>query len=607
MPERFTLTASRADADTGALAPSPPRDTGASFGFVWLLLTTVFVASLITWQYWDRSREMVENAMAETGNVLLMAMDGGLRGGRRSPGSMPFQFLLDELMSRDTVQFFAVTTANGIILAHSDPTRVGKRLQVEDSVGVLSNMLAEMTPGRRPHWIITEMEDRHSFVVYRMMSPGIRHHRGMVDPQGPRYMFLGMDTAPLSRARDHDRRRALLYGGSVLAFGLCVVACVYAFERLSLSRRRQREAEALMDELALTLPDGLVLLDAKGRLRCMNDSARTLLHIKPSRGEQTASDKASDKAGALPGALTEQLERLRKEGVLADTEVRLDYGDRTTYLSVRGGRVGNSREGHLGFLVLLRDVSEVRRLEAEVRRREKLAAVGNLAAGVAHELRNPLSSIKGYAAYFGEIFPEGSEERAAAQVMMHEADRLNRTITELIGLARPTDIHATRASLGDIVGDVLRLIRQDADKHGVDIEFQAGEVPMLDLDPDRIRQVVLNVCINALDAMPRGGTLTLSLFEDPALPDKVVLDVRDTGTGIPPEDLAHVFDPYFTTKGHGTGLGLATVHKIMEAHGGSVQVTSTPGQGSCFRLVFSLSPSGPTNESRPQGAERQAV
>ena len=601
MSERFTLTASKTD--TGELAPSPPRDTGTSFVFVWLLLTTVFVASLITWQYWDRSREMVENAMAETGNVLLMAMDGSLRGGRRSPSSMPFQFLLEELMARDTVQFFAVTTANGIILAHSDPTRVGKRLRVEDGVGLLSNTLENMTPGRRPHWLITEMEDRHSFVVYRLMSPGIRHHRGMAETQGPRYMFLGMDTAPLSKARDQDRRRALLYGGSVLAFGLCVVACVYAFERLSLSRRRQREAEALMDELALTLPDGLMLLDAKGRLRSMNESARTLLHIDPSRGEQGSSDKA----GALPGALTKQLERLRQDGVLADTEVRLDYGEHTTYLSVRGGRVGNSREGHLGFLVLLRDVSEVRRLEAEVRRREKLAAVGNLAAGVAHELRNPLSSIKGYAAYFGEIFPEGSEERAAAQVMMHEADRLNRTITELIGLARPTDIHATRSSLADIVSDVLRLIRQDADRHGVDIAFQAGEVPMLDLDPDRIRQVVLNICINALDAMPDGGTLTRALLEDPTLPDKVVLDIRDTGTGIPPEDLAHVFDPYFTTKGHGTGLGLATVHKIMEAHGGSVRVTSTPGQGSCFRLVFSLSPFASTNESRPHGAERQAI
>ena len=601
MSERFTLAASRTDAE--ALASSPPRDAGASFVLAWLLLTTLFVASLITWQYWDRSREMVENAMAETGNVLLMAMDGSLRGGRRAGSNLPFQFFLDELMARDTVQFFAVTTANGIILAHSDPTRVGKRLQVEDGVGPLSNTLESLTPGRRPHWLITEMEERHSFVVYRLMSPGIRHHRGTVEQRGPRYMFLGMDTAPLSRAREQDRRRALIYGGGVLAFGLCVIACVYAFERLSLSRRRQRETEALMDELALTLPDGLVLLDAKGRLRGMNEAARTLLHLDPSKGDLSGGEKTA----TLPGVLDEQLERLRREGVLADTEIQLDYEGRTTYLSVRGGRVGNSREGHLGFLALLRDVSEVRRLEAEVRRREKLAAVGNLAAGVAHELRNPLSSIKGYAAYFGEIFPEGSEERAAAQVMMHEADRLNRTITELIGLAKPTDIHPIRTSLADIVGDVLRLIRQDADKHGVDVVFKAGQVPMLDLDPDRIRQVVLNICINALDAMPDGGTLTLDLLEEDALPDKVVLDIRDTGTGISPEDLAHVFDPYFTTKGHGTGLGLATVHKIMEAHGGSVRVTSTHGQGSCFRLVFSLLPFTPTHEPRPNQADRQAV
>ncbi len=579
------------------LFTSSRDNAGAVILLMWLTMSTLFVASLVTWQYWDRSREMVQNAMAETGNVLLMAMEGSMRSGRHPLGGAPqMQYLLEELMLRDAVQFFAVTTANGIILFHSDPSRIGKRLSDTSGQWIQPPDLEDSEQKHPPFWAHMDMEGQTSFVVYRRLceAAALRHRRS-----GAVYLFLGMDPAPLVRAHDGDRRRALAYGGSSLAFGFTVVACVYAFQRLSTSRRRQREAEALMDELALTLPDGLILFDLRGRAVGMNDAALHLLHLNDVPREGLVGGRLTE---LFPPELQERVARLRRDALLPDSELCLEYEGRTTYLSMRGGKIGSSHGEKMGYLVLLRDISEVRRLEAEVRRREKLAAIGNLAAGVAHELRNPLSSIKGYATYFSERFPDGSDEREAAQVMVRETDRLNRTITELIGLARPTAIHARIVSLVDVVKDMLKLIRQDAERRGVVIALHAGEVPLLSLDPDRIRQVALNVCINALDAMPSGGTLTLSIHEEPAIPNMVILDIQDTGTGIAPEDIAHVFDPYFTTKGHGTGLGLATVHKIMEAHGGSVSVTSVQGEGACFRLCFPLFPCEPFCKSEERNA-----
>ena len=111
----------------------------------------------------------------------------------------------------------------------------------------------------------------------------------------------------------------------------------------------------------------------------------------------------------------------------------------------------------------------------------------------------------------------------------------------------------------------------------------------MSIDPDRMRQVILNLCLNGLEAMPDGGELFLSLHPEP---DALRLEIRDTGMGIAPDALPHIFDPYFTTKGQGTGLGLATVHKIMEAHGGSISVTSEPGQGAVFRLLLPLGGEG---------------
>lgn len=215
---------------------------------------------------------------------------------------------------------------------------------------------------------------------------------------------------------------------------------------------------------------------------------------------------------------------------------------------------------------------KVRVLEEEVRRKEKLAAVGNLAAGVAHEIRNPLSSIKGYATYFGMRFPEGSEDRKAAAVMVHEVERLNLVITELIGLSKPTDVSLRPTQVEAVIDHVTKLLAQDAAHRGIKILIRLPrKLPLALADPDRLGQALLNLCLNAFDAMPGGGRLTLAVSSSE---ERVCLIVQDTGTGISTENLQHIFDPYFTTKPKGTGIGLPTVHKIVEALKGEISVDS---------------------------------
>lgn len=210
-----------------------------------------------------------------------------------------------------------------------------------------------------------------------------------------------------------------------------------------------------------------------------------------------------------------------------------------------------------------------RRLEAEVRRREKLAAVGDLAAGVAHELRNPLSSIKGYASYLGGRFPEGSEDREAARVMVQEVDRLNRVISDLIGVSRPTDIHPRKVDMAGLADNTLRLLAQDAAQRGVTLvregeaEGMAGSGSL----PAGAAQ-----CLPQRRGGHEGRGKTRLSFRTQG--NLVYLDVRDNGPGIPQDILNRIFDPYFTTKSQGTGLGLAMVLKVTEAHGGSVRITS---------------------------------
>jgi two-component system sensor histidine kinase HydH len=263
--------------------------------------------------------------------------------------------------------------------------------------------------------------------------------------------------------------------------------------------------------------------------------------------------------------------------------------DKIVPISLSATRIVNEEGQFVGNVLILRDLGELRRLQAEIRRQEKLAALGGLAAGVAHEIRNPLSSIKGLATYFAGKFSDGSQERKLALVMTQETDRLNRVISELLEFARPTDIKPRPTNVNELLRHSMQLIAQDAAANQITLHqhFQNGLCPA-HVDPDRLSQCLLNLYLNALQAMQAGGSLTVAseTIDD----EHVRIQVVDTGSGISAEDVDRIFDPYFTTKAKGTGLGLAIVHKIIEAHGGHIQVESTPGKGTRFGLTLACQP-----------------
>jgi two-component system sensor histidine kinase HydH len=244
----------------------------------------------------------------------------------------------------------------------------------------------------------------------------------------------------------------------------------------------------------------------------------------------------------------------------------------------------------LGHIILLRDITEIEHLKREMVRKERLASIGSLAAGVAHEIRNPLSSIKGFATYFKERYRNVQEDQKIADIMIGEVERLNRVIGQLLEFARPMDLKIVPSSVLELVSHSLKMIeKQAAAKH---IVINSGGLTndpcYASIDPDKIGQVMLNICLNAIEAMDEGGTLSVAI-ENNDNRSKIIVRVSDTGDGITEEDLAHIFDPYFTTKQSGTGLGLTIVHKIIEAHAGEIKVESKPGGGTTVSVTL---PSG---------------
>ena len=249
--------------------------------------------------------------------------------------------------------------------------------------------------------------------------------------------------------------------------------------------------------------------------------------------------------------------------------------------------------GMLGFAAILYNqrfhMQEIKALEAEVDRREHLSMMGNLAATVAHEVRNPLNAISmGLQRLKAEFQPtqdEGEYSRFI-ELMRAEVHRLNSIVEEFLTLARPLNIKPDLVKVDQLLKDLTTLTGGDAESSGVEIAVvHRGPRPVVKADPDYLKQVLLNLILNGLQAMPEGGKLTI---ETSIRDSKMRLSVSDTGVGIAPENVTRIFEPYFTTKSEGSGLGLPIARRIVESHSGTIEVNSQAGTGTRFDIVLPL-------------------
>ena len=218
----------------------------------------------------------------------------------------------------------------------------------------------------------------------------------------------------------------------------------------------------------------------------------------------------------------------------------------------------------------------------QMSRAEHLASLGELAAGIAHEVRNPLAGIAGAVEVIGQHLPAGSSHREVLQEVRKEVQRIQLLLSDLLQYARPRPLQFLRSDLGDTIEQAVMLARQQVGQRDIQIEFAKPEgLPPVEHDAALIEQVALNLLVNAIQAMERAGSIRVRMETRDGL---VGFQVADSGRGIAPDVLPKIFRPFYTTKGHGTGLGLSLAKGIVEQHGGSIEVTSRPGNGTEFYI-----------------------
>jgi two-component system, NtrC family, sensor histidine kinase PilS len=338
--------------------------------------------------------------------------------------------------------------------------------------------------------------------------------------------------------------------------------------------------QTLYANVIASMSSGLVTADSRQRVTFLNQAGGDILGIVPAR----ATGRLLREIGLdLPADWEEIQHRTRgREGYRAEVEIQRDDARRVLGYSLRALKDGS---GEVGALILFQDLTEVKKLERQARFNEQLAAVGELAAGIAHEIRNPLASISGSVQVLSHELSVGSAERRLMEIIVSESKRLSKILEEFLRFVRPQErrvaIFDVAANIQEVL-DLFRLSDEVSDAHQIACDV-VPPVSLLAGDRDQIRQIVYNVAKNAVRAMPDGGALTVEGRQDEAW---YSIKFRDTGRGMNEEEIARVFTPFSTAFDGGTGLGMAIVRRIVEDHGGAIDVDSAPGEGTTVTILL---------------------
>jgi len=450
------------------------------------------------------------------------------------------------------------------------------------------------------------------------------------------FSFSSLYTLPIIAASTIESRRggfmvallsALLYGGLVLGqyhpasllpgmvdyhllppmrvavftvginvFGFLAVASLAGYlaesarragEQLAVASIQIADLQALSQHVLDSLTSGLAATDIDGRILTFNRAAEAITGISTPEAIGCAIQDVLQLPREFTGMfgareLRERLPRV-EFNFTRDSGGTIELGVSTALLL--------TPRGESGFLITFQDVTEARKLEREARVQQRLAAVGEMAAGIAHEIRNPLASMSGSIQILRQELPLTAEQSQLMDIVLRESDRLNDTIRSFLAFARPQRSGSSRVDVRKVITDTACLLQNNAElseAHEIQVSVPDAEA-WYDADENQIRQVVWNLATNAVRAMPRGGTLKLSVVErqdNRDAPREMVIAVEDQGVGIAPTDLDGIFQPFRGAFDRGTGLGLSIVHRIVSDYGGEVHVTSQPGVGTRVEVTL---------------------
>lgn len=577
-------------------------------------LLAVIIAVFAVNNY-QREKKLNELILKQEATAILNLVAAGSRSALRRG------FMRGDLNNENWLEFVSQTIDNsaehpgllglylvdqdGIVRTHSDNEQIGKR--IDDQTRLL--LERQQSDNQRKISAIVRQPGREEPVF--LMAVGFMPAGGMAGPDQFNRRRMGRMRPELSPLPDHlERMRAIAETPLSLVVELSLEGYQQAIKKqiiqivilslilllvgggglLSLvliqtykgSQKRLRSIRTFTDTLVSSLPLGLIATSEEGHIRICNPSAALMLNLDADSCIGLELNRVLDQK-MINGLEHQQLETIQRWEVGPVVEAGIEKNLLFTRV-----KIADQAEQAGGFMILVQDLSQLRDLEDQLQKAERDAVVGRMAAGVAHELRNPLSSVKGLALLLKSRFKEDRSAQQTADLMVEQVERLDRSISELLDYARPGLLTKTTFQIDELLARAVMLVRTDTETQNIEVHetYGCGAV-IMEGDKDKLTQVFLNLFLNGIQAMEEGGRLTIS---SRCSDREVTIGITDSGCGIPAEQADKVFEPYFTTKHDGTGLGLAMSTRIVQDHNGTIALQSRPQEGTTVTVKIPIYP-----------------
>ncbi len=554
-----------------------------------ILLTTLMLAALLatsTIRNLNREQKIMESFLFDEAMTLIRSFEAGARTTMMHEmmgTDLPIKTLIKETVKASRIAYISIISKDGEVLATG-----GNHDMTSDS-----SITKQVFASRKPVTSFVEGEDQDPvfevaaiFQSLPALQPQRRDKRGnhrriIKSPQtkmleeGQAVIHLGLRTGEFIKAREQDLTHSLFMGGLLLLLGSGGFYFLFLYQGMWVTRATLANMKLYTRNIIESMPDGLITLDSKGYIVSCNPRA---LEFAPLAAKELKGRKPVDLFAGWPTGLLQN-----GNGVSSFSYTFTHPDGHEIPVEISSSPLLDETGNKLGGVLLLRDLREIRAMEEKLSRSQRLASLGRMAAGIAHEIRNPLSSLRGFAQYLGSKAVDDASKECSV-LMVGEVDRLNQSISTLLQFSRPREPEFSLIDMEQLITKTSKLLEYDFKETRITLAASSNCGGALEADGDLLLQVLLNLLKNAIAASQADDTVTLSCVEDDN--GMLRITVTDEGSGMTLQEQEQMFDPFFTTRKSGTGLGLAVSHQIIEQHQGTFMVQSSPGKGSSITLIL---------------------
>jgi two-component system sensor histidine kinase HydH len=558
-------------------APPSKQPFKISKAALGLVLTAFLLVALLAFsaiKNIHQARTMMENLLVQKGEMIIRSIEAATRTiMHHMDEGNPLETLITENSRENDVIFIRIMSRQGEVLAETGDGKY-PHLSAEEIAEIMDDDIRQVQLGKQEGLFSLSRKfqlmqnTRMPMMMQRQWLRNTFHWDEMI-------ISVGLLTTEFDLTRKRDVRHALFMAAILFLVGSAGFYFLFLYQGMRVARATLANMKLYTDNVIKCIPAGLVTLDADDRIVSCNRKAEEI------SGKSFDTMQGMNLHEALPGCplncsqiCQDSLEHAAKCETLDGRKIPI---------KISGSSLLDHNGQNIGTVLIIRDMSLMHEMEQQLERSRRMAALGKMAAGIAHEIRNPLGTLRGFAQYFGKKAGDDRESKGYSDLMVSEVDRLNQNISGLLQFARPREPQFLSVEVDGIITKTVALMEADFKSHSMNFHWECNTNIIVMADPDFILQVLLNLLKNSINATESGGEISLTVRQDN---ERVIFSVKDNGCGMTERERERMFDPFFTSKKTGTGLGLAVSHQIIEQHRGSFEVHSDPGRGTEISIIL---------------------